>query len=125
MSRESRIAKRQATLSQLEGEYVAALTRELHACVNGAWGIFGRNDSVVADQNPILREKLTRKSVVELLELGSKIDTIRDELIMEPYHWHKRVLAYRAMTGPSALGEPKLAATLLDEIAAQTKFASG
>jgi hypothetical protein len=121
MSRETRLGKRQALLAKLEIDYVAALKRELQRTIDGRWGLFGQNDPAIADTNSILRAKLTLSSVTELLDAGSQIAAMRTELIMEPFHWHERLLHYRAMIGSNVPGESRQAATLLDEIESTSK----
>jgi hypothetical protein len=114
-----RIEVLEKDLQLAEAAYEERFTVALRSCIGGKWGLFGANDAAheahFGSKNP-----LYSKDAGELLERGDEIAELRSRLgHIEPFNLHERFLAYRKMaTGANAVGEPRLAQQLLDEIVA-------
>jgi hypothetical protein len=76
--------------------------------------LFDQNNYATSNHAAIKR---LASAATELLTLGDQIESLRAELIMEPFALRQRYLAYRAMRGPNTPGEPKLARAFLEELA--------
>ena len=90
-------------LSSLEAMYRELLLSALLKCAKGQWGLFGHNLS----PNP---------DAAELLELGSKIERLRQKCGLEPFELHDRLLRMRSSHHSNTPGEPKLAQRWIEEL---------
>jgi hypothetical protein len=112
MSRTSRQEKAEARLRILEEQFLADLIAALRDCASGTWGMFGRNDHIIAALPE--REMLKSKVAERLIEDGEELSCMRLELgFTEPFPPFKRFMEYRQMRGSSTPGEPKLAVEFL------------
>ena len=110
-----RIETAQRRLEFLERDYEAMLQSELEKCVaERSWGLLGQNDNPMSSYPSL---KTFASAASELLAVGDEIESLRAELVMEPFRLHQRYLAYREMRGPNTPGEPKLAQAFLEEFA--------
>jgi len=115
VSREARLQRAEHFLVAMEREYVAILRAELEVCMNGRWGLFGRNDAAFEAAG---MGRLRSRGAAEVLERGREIEELRMHLGLEPYALHQRFLELRAIRHSNAPGEPKLARILLAELPA-------
>jgi len=103
-------------LAALEDQYRQLLLSALRECAAGHWGLFGHNDRAIARNSSAMRHSLSNPSVEELLDLGSRIETLRLKLgVTDPFPPHERLIRMRASRGDNTPGEPKLAQRWLDE----------
>ena len=115
----NRLARLQRKLEALESEYRQKLIVALQICSDGKWGLFGQNDAALADEPRALRERLKSEEAETLMKLGSEISDLRQRLgITEAFPLHERFVQTRTSTDPNVPGEPRLARTWLDELAA-------
>jgi hypothetical protein len=115
MSKQQRIEKDQRRLALMEEEYAAILLPALQSCAGGFWGLFDQGN-YAESPNPMLRRLVPPEKAV-LLQRGDEIESLRAQLVMEPFQLHQRFLAYCGMYGPNTPGEPKLAQAFLAELA--------
>lgn len=92
-------------LAALEAAYGELLLPALQACAKGEWGLFGSYERV----------GLRSPAREELLELGSRIERLRDKCGLEPFALHARFLQMGTRLSNTP-GEPKLAQRWLDEL---------
>jgi hypothetical protein len=92
-------------LAAFEATYGELLLSALQECAKGQWGLFGSYERV----------GLRNSAREELLELGSKIERLRDKCGMEPFPLHARFLQMGSRLSNTP-GEPKLAQRWLDEL---------
>jgi hypothetical protein len=116
VSRADRFVKEERYVVGLQDAYRATLVDQLQRLTRrGSWGLFGQQDLKLiaagrADHIP--------SNGADLIEQGNAIAALRAKIGLGPFELHERFRAYRAMRGPDVPAEPKLAALLLDEIAA-------
>ena len=96
--------------AQLEEDYAAALIAALQVTASGKWGLFDHRQ----DRHD---RKAAAPAVDELCELGETINTMREQLFMEPFALHAEFEASRGPVAATAPGEPKQARAWLDRIA--------
>jgi hypothetical protein len=117
MSRASRRAGEERTLEIEEARFRSELIDALRRCANGEWGVLAQNDAAIRRLGRQVRERLRPRGVLELLELGERIDALRARLGFPPYPLYRRFLEYRR-SDANTLGEPALARRFLAEIEA-------
>lgn len=109
MAKADRLARLDASRTELEAEYTAALVAALRTTASGKWGLFDHNG-----------DRWTRAAVASVIdnlnEVGEAIDGARDRLGMPPYELHQQFVASRGPVGPQAVGEPKQAQAWLDRL---------
>jgi len=106
---EKRRIAAEARLQVLEAEYLTTLRAALVRCEGGLWGLFGQNERSAP--------KLRSADADGLFELAEQIDAARQALGWESFALHERFLAMRGRGDGNRPGEPKLARSLLAEIA--------
>ncbi|MBR1172831.1 hypothetical protein JQ617_02590 [Bradyrhizobium sp. KB893862 SZCCT0404] len=92
-------------LAAFEAAYGELLLSALQACAKGQWGLFGSYERV----------GLRSPAREELLELGSRIERLRDKCGMESFTLHARFLQMGSRHSNTP-GELKLAQQWLDEL---------
>ncbi|CAN5229085.1 hypothetical protein BH10PSE13_BH10PSE13_16520 [soil metagenome] len=109
MAKADRLERLDARRAALEAEYEEALIAALRATAAGQWGLFdhGKDKAARAKIAPVI-ENLT--------EMGEEVDSMREQLLMEPFALHREFLASRGPVAPSAVGEPKQAIAWLDRL---------
>lgn len=109
-------ASEERRLEALEASYRDLLLSALETCANGKWGLFAHNERALSQINSIMRSQVLDPAVEELVELGSKIERLRDKFGLESFPLHQRLLRMRSSHDSNAPGEPKLAQQWLDEL---------
>lgn len=112
MGRSGRLARLEAELATREAAFRTRLTAALVSCAQGQWGLFRQNGTAA--------DKFLSKDVLGLLAEGDRIDALRARLGMPANALHAQLLAYRSHRGANAPGEPRLAVSFLEVIAAGT-----
>lgn len=109
MARADRLERLDNQRVALEADYRAALVAALQQTAAGAWGLFGHNKDRAAQAKvaPI---------IADLTETGETIDTMREQLGLEPFALHQEFLASRGPVASSAVGEPKQARAWLERL---------
>lgn len=117
MGRARRLERLERELSLLEAEFRLKLLAALEECAAGKWGLFGKNDEVLAHESKQIRERLKSESATVLIEIGEKILEVRRQLGMtDQFALYERFSQLRASRGPNTPGELTLAQTWLDEL---------
>jgi hypothetical protein len=99
----------EARLEDLEGEFLPLLKSCLEECARGRWGLF---DQI---EDPVWRRHMEWTEAILLKEMAAEIIELRSEFgIRNPLV--ERFLYYCSLKGQNVPGEPKLAATFLEEI---------
>ena len=110
LARADRLERLDAQRLELEGEYRESLIVALQAAAAGKWGLFGHaKQAGKAGGVPA--------EVIELIELGEAIDSMRERLMLEPFALHAEFLTSRGQVKADAVGEPKQAQAWLDRLA--------
>ncbi|MDE1914961.1 MAG: hypothetical protein KGJ57_05260 [Sphingomonadales bacterium] len=109
MSKAKRLERLDERRIEREAEYREALITALRLTAGGQWGLFGHNQ----DRHT---RALAAPMVDHLCELGEEIDTMRDELSLEPFALHGEFLASLGPVSAHAVGEPKQAQAWLDRL---------
>ena len=102
MARADRLSRMDERRAQLEEDYAAALIAALQVTASGKWGLFDHRQ----DRHD---RKAAAPAVDELCELGETINTMREQLFMEPFALHAEFEASRGPVAATAPGEPKQA----------------
>jgi len=109
MAKADRLERLDIRRGELEAEYLEALIAALQVTAAGVWGLFDHN-----------QDRWTRANaapVVEnLCDLAQTIDSLRDQLLLEPFELHQEFLASRGPVASSAVGEPKQAQAWLEKL---------
>jgi hypothetical protein len=103
-------------LEALEASYRDLLLAALRRCASGQWGLFAHNKRALSQLGAVARSRMGDPSVDELLELGSKIERLRNRFGLESFPLHERFLLMRSSHNSNTLGEPKLAQQWLEEL---------
>ena len=113
MAKIDRLERLDQRRADLEIEYRETLFAALESTAAGKPGLFNHR----ADK----RERAAVAPVIdELRQLGDAIDSIREQLMIEPFALHRDFFDARGRVSPSAVGEPKQAKQWLDRLAAET-----
>jgi proline dehydrogenase len=101
-------ARAEAEIASLESEFRMKLVTALRDCANGRWGLFGQNEHLLDDRS---------LDSEELLEIGASIEELRRKAGMpERFELYRSFKSKRGRQGANALGEPRLAEKLLEEL---------
>lgn len=113
---QNRRNKLQRLQMALESEFRNRLVTALRACADGKWGLFGQR--LRFDSLPDwIREVCQSKDAEGLLALGEELDAVRQKLgIAERFDLYQKFLSLRAISGPNAPGEPRIAQEWLLEL---------
>jgi hypothetical protein len=115
MSRSTRREKAESELRSREEQFSTNLRAALRECAEGAWGLFGQNDALVADI-PLLRS-VYMEPAAALIEQGEQINRLRKALgYTDSFLPFERFMHYRQMKSANTPGEPKLAIQFLKEL---------
>lgn len=107
MAKADRLERLDAQRRDLEREYRDTLKAALMRTAEGSWGLF--------DHRQNRAERAAVAPVITLLEeLGDTIESMREQLFMEPFALHHEFIAARGPVKPSAVGEPKQAKAWLE-----------
>jgi hypothetical protein len=84
--------------------------------------LFAHNELALREFSAPLRSHLLdpNGTAEELLDLGSKIESLRRRFELEPFPLHERLLQMRTSRDSNTPGEPKLARKWLDELRASS-----
>lgn len=109
MAKADRLERLDVRRAELEAEYDAALIAALQTTAGGVWGLF--------DHKPDRQARAKAAPVVAALdELAADIDSLRDQLGLEPFALHQSFLAARGPVASDAPGEPKQARVWLEKL---------
>lgn len=107
----------QKRLEALEADYMIQLIEALKRCAGGKYGLLDQNDAVMDTLNKRLRSRLSSQDAEDLLELGSLIGKLRQQLgYTDAFAPHQRLLKIRSSSHANSPGEPKLARAWLEEL---------
>lgn len=109
MSRYSKIEQKQR--ATLESEFSSLLAQCLQESANGRWGLFGQNELLDPGS-----KFLNWPEAARLREIAQRIHSVRLSFGV-PNEVCERFLHFCSLRGSNISGEPKLARTLLDELA--------
>jgi hypothetical protein len=109
MARADRLERLDKRRSELEADYLAALTEALEVTAAGKWGLFDHN----ADK---IMRAATAPVIDSLTELAEEIAEAREALFMEPFTLHDEFMASRGKPASNAVGEPKQAKAWLERL---------
>lgn len=110
MAKADRLERLDTRREELETEYRDMLIAALQKTAAGNWGLFDHR-----------QDKASRAAIAPTIdtldEIGQTIDSMRDQLGMEPFVLHRDFMAVRGPVKSSAVGEPKQAQAWLERLA--------
>lgn len=109
MAKADRLERLDVRRIELEADYHDALVAALRTAAGGVWGLFDHKPDKAARTR-------TAPVIAALDELASDIDTVRDQLGLEPFALHQSFLAARGPVASDAPGEPKQARAWLEKL---------
>ncbi|WP_010187684.1 hypothetical protein [Sphingomonas sp. PAMC 26605] len=107
MAKADRLARLDDRRIEAETEYHTLLHDALQRTAAGQLRLFGHGK----DKAQLAKAAPT---IAELTELGESVDSLRDQLSLEPFALHARFLASRGAVSAHAVGEAKQAQAWLD-----------
>lgn len=113
MAKADRLERMDVRRIELEADYTAALIAALQVTAAGKWGLFDHQQDRHA-------RAAVAPTIESLAELGETIDTLRENLMMEPFALQQDFLAARGPVKSQAVGEPKQARAWLERLSAET-----